>query len=96
MTIEADRDLAGLRRVGRVVALALREMKAPNHFDGRLDFLLTKGLVNTIEPIIASGSDRIVEGLNGWTIKTAAGSPTAHHEHTVVITKGSPTALTAG
>lgn len=27
MTIESDEDLAGLRRVGRVVALALREMK---------------------------------------------------------------------
>jgi hypothetical protein len=27
MTIESDRDLAGLRRAGRVVALALREMK---------------------------------------------------------------------
>ena len=28
MTIESDRDLAGLRAVGRVVALALREMRA--------------------------------------------------------------------
>ena len=27
MTVESDRDLAGLRRAGRVVALALREMK---------------------------------------------------------------------
>ena len=27
MTIESDRDLAGLRAVGRVVALALGEMK---------------------------------------------------------------------
>ena len=27
MTIESDRDLAGLRRAGRIVALALREMK---------------------------------------------------------------------
>ena len=27
MTIESDRDLAGLRRAGRVVALAIEEMK---------------------------------------------------------------------
>ncbi len=27
MTVESDRDLAGLRAVGRVVALAIEEMK---------------------------------------------------------------------
>ena len=67
----------------------------PNQFDRRLDSLLTEGLVVTIEPIIASGSVQTVEGPDGWTIKTADGSPAAHHEHTVVITRGSPIVLTA-
>ena len=67
----------------------------PNHFDGRLDSPLTEGLVITIEPIISSGIDRTVEGPDGWTIRTADGSPAAHHEHTIVVTKGSPIVLTA-
>ena len=67
----------------------------PNYFDRRLDSLLTEGLVITLEPIIASGSDQTVESTDGWTIKTADGNPAAHHEHTIVITKGSPIVLTA-
>ncbi len=67
----------------------------PNRFDRRLVSPLTKGLVVTIEPIIAAGSDRTVEGQDGWTISTADGTPAAHHEHTVVITRGSPIVLTA-
>jgi methionyl aminopeptidase len=66
----------------------------PNYFDGRLDLPLTEGLVITIEPIIAAGSDRTVESQDGWTVKTADGRPAAHHEHTIVITKGSPIVLT--
>jgi methionyl aminopeptidase len=67
----------------------------PNYFDRRLDLPLTEGLVITIEPIIAAGSDRTVESQDGWTVRTADGSPAAHHEHTIVITKGSPIVLTA-
>ncbi|MGH3145375.1 MAG: type I methionyl aminopeptidase [Rubrobacter sp.] len=67
----------------------------PNFFDRRLKCPLTEGLVITIEPIITTGSGRTVEGPDGWTISTADGSPAAHHEHTLVITKGSPIVLTA-
>ena len=67
----------------------------PNRFDRRSNSTLTEGLVVTIEPIIAAGSDSIVEGPDGWTIRTADGSPAAHHEHTIAITKGSPIVLTA-
>ena len=67
----------------------------PNHFDRRLDLPLTQGLVITIEPIIAAGSGRTVESQDGWTVRTADGSPAAHHEHTIVVTKGSPIMLTA-
>ncbi len=67
----------------------------PNYFDRRLNRPLTEGLVITIEPIIATVSDQTVESRDGWTIRTADGSPAAHHEHTLVITKGSPIVLTA-
>jgi len=67
----------------------------PNRFDRRLDSPLKRGMVITIEPIIASGVDGTIQGPDGWTIRTADGSPAAHHEHTIVITKGSPIVLTA-
>ena len=86
--------LAGLS--GHGVGRSIHEPPTiPNRFDRTLGSPLTKGLVVTIEPIIASGSDRTVEGQDGWTIRTADGSPAAHHEHTIVITKGSPIVLTA-
>lgn len=67
----------------------------PNYFDGRIKTSLTEGLVITIEPIISSGSPWTVVGGDGWTTSTDDGSLSAHHEHTVVITKGSPIILTA-
>jgi len=86
--------LAGLS--GHGVGRSIHEPPTiPNRFDRRLGSPQTKGLVVTIEPIIASGSDCTVEGQDGWTIRTADGSPAAHHEHTIVITKGSPIVLTA-
>jgi len=67
----------------------------PNYYDRRLKAPLREGLVVTIEPIVSAGSSRTVEAQDGWTIKTADGSPAAHYEHTIVITRGSPIVLTA-
>lgn len=78
--------------VGRTIH---EEPTVPNYYDGRLRTTLTKGLVITIEPIISAGSAWTVEDEDGWTIRTADGSLAAHHEHSVVITKGSPIILTA-
>ena len=67
----------------------------PNFYDPGQRDLLTEGLVLTIEPIISSGSDRAVEGGDGWTLRTSDGSLSAHHEHTIVITRRDPIILTA-
>ena len=81
---------------GHGVGRAIHEPPTvPNFFDRRVGGTLTEGLVITIEPIVAAGSGRIVEGADGWTVKTADGSPAAHHEHTLVVTRGSPIVLTA-
>jgi methionyl aminopeptidase len=32
---------------------------------------------------------------DGWTVRTADGSLSAHYEHTIVITRGEPILLTA-
>lgn len=39
-----------------------------------------------IEPITAMGSPEIRDDKDGWTISTKDGSPSAHFEHTVLIT----------
>jgi methionyl aminopeptidase len=57
--------------------------------------MLTEGMVITIEPIIAAGREKIRTAKDGWTIRTADGSPSAHVEHTIVITKDKPIILTA-
>jgi methionyl aminopeptidase len=67
----------------------------PNWYDPSQRDILTDGLVMTIEPIIAAGTSRVVTGGDGWTIRTQDGSLSAHHEHTIVITRGEPVVLTA-
>jgi methionyl aminopeptidase len=57
--------------------------------------LLTEGLVLTIEPIIAAGSGDVALARDGWTVLTVDGTPSAHVEHTVVVTTGAPLILTA-
>jgi methionyl aminopeptidase len=56
---------------------------------------LTEGLVLTVEPIIAAGAGDVHLAPDGWTMRTDDGSPSAHAEHTVVITAGAPLVLTA-
>ncbi len=49
----------------------------------------------SIEPIIVTGNGNVSLDRDGWTVRTADGSLSAHYEHTVVITKGAPLLLTA-
>jgi len=56
---------------------------------------LTPGLVITVEPIIAAGSGHVHMGRDGWTIRTDDGSPSAHAEHTIVVTERAPVLVTA-
>lgn len=67
----------------------------PNFNDRSVTQRLTQGLVITVEPIIAAGSGRAIDGGDGWTVKTADGRLSAHYEHTLVITDGAPLLLTA-
>ena len=67
----------------------------PNHFDPWQQDVLTEGLVLTIEPIICAGREGVTQAADGWTIRTRDGSLAAHHEHTLVVTRGRPVLLTA-
>jgi methionyl aminopeptidase len=78
--------------VGRTIH---EEPTVPNFANPFARDLLTEGLVITIEPIIAAGTNRITHDRDGWTVRTADRSLSAHYEHTIVITKRDPILLTA-
>ena len=44
-------------------------------------------MVLAIEPMLNLGSDDIVIEDNNWTITTLDNKPSAHFEHTVLVTK---------
>ncbi|MGI5217762.1 type I methionyl aminopeptidase [Nocardia sp. CA-290969] len=58
-------------------------------------FRLRPGLTIALEPWFAKTTDRIVTDPDGWTIRSADGSRTAHSEHTIAITPDGPRILTA-
>jgi len=94
-----------VRRQGFSVVLGLsghgvgrsihEEPSVPNQFDPFQRDVLSEGLVLTIEPMISAGSAHAVQDADGWTLRTRDGSLSAHHEHTLVITRGAPIVLTA-
>lgn len=55
---------------------------------------LQPGLTLALEPWFAQGTDRIRYDDDGWTIRSADGSRTAHSEHTIAVTDGAPLVLT--
>jgi methionyl aminopeptidase len=68
----------------------------PNYADPHAQQIMSEGLVITVEPIISSGSGRVFTDKDGWTVRTGDRSLSAHFEHTLVITAGTPILLTAG
>jgi methionyl aminopeptidase len=85
------RDLGG-HGIGRTIH---EDPRVPNFADPAANQILTEGLVITVEPIIAAGSGRAYVAPDQWTMITADHRPSAHYEHTLVITKGAPMLLTA-
>jgi len=56
---------------------------------------LWDGLVITIEPFLSTRADFVTEVGNGWTLSGPRGNLAAQYEHTVIITRGQPIAVTA-
>lgn len=55
---------------------------------------LEPGLILAIEPWFCRSTDRIRYDHDGWTIRSADGSRTAHSEHTIAVTAAGPAVLT--
>jgi len=85
------RDLGG-HGIGHTIH---EEPRIPNYPDPEANQTLKEGLVITVEPIIAAGSGRATIATDGRTVRTADRRPSAHYEHTIIITQGEPILLTA-
>ncbi|WP_283137443.1 type I methionyl aminopeptidase [Rhizohabitans arisaemae] len=59
-------------------------------------YRLRPGMTFAIEPWFARTTDRVVHDRDGWTIRSADGSRTAHSEHTVAVTETGALILTEG
>ena len=67
----------------------------PNYGSAKKGAVLKPGMVIAIEPMFNLGTKKIVLERDGYTFRTADGRPSAHFEHTVVITKSDAEILTA-
>ena len=57
-------------------------------------YRLRPGLLLAIEPWVMADTDELITDADGWTLRSATGSRTAHSEHTVAITADGPEILT--
>jgi len=81
--------------VGHGVGRTMHEPpQIPNFGSSQRGERLRPGMTLAIEPMIARGRPQVVIDADGWTARTADGSPAAHFEHTVLITEGEPEILT--
>jgi methionyl aminopeptidase len=55
---------------------------------------LRPGMTLAVEPMVNAGDARVRVAANGWTVVTRDGAPSAHFEHTVLITDNGPELLT--
>lgn len=84
------RDLVG-HGIGRKLH---EDPQIPNYGSPNSGPRLRRGMVLAIEPMVNLGNYRVKTRSDKWTVVTEDGSPSAHFEHTVVITGGGPEILT--
>jgi methionyl aminopeptidase len=85
----AIRNLYG-HGIGRVLHDA---PSVPSVDDGQRT-VLHEGLVLAVEPFLSLSAHHVVDGEDGWTLRTADGSLVAQVEHTMVVTSDGPLVLT--
>jgi methionyl aminopeptidase len=70
------------------------EPQVPNYRPQGKSPILEPGMVLAIEPMVNAGAPSIRILDDGWTVITTDGKPSAHFEHTVLVTDGEPELLT--
>lgn len=81
--------------VGHGIGKSLHEEPAvPNFYCPASNLKLRAGMTIAIEPMVNYGDYAVKTLSDGWTIVTQDGEPSAHYEHTILITDGVPEVLT--
>jgi methionyl aminopeptidase len=82
--------------VGHGVGAHLHEdPNVPNYGKRGSGAKLKEGLVIAIEPMINMGKKDVINDIDGWTVRTRDGKPSAHYEHTVCVRKGAADILSS-
>lgn len=81
--------------VGHGIGKNLHEDPAiPNFYSSGKSQRLFSGMVLAIEPMVNYGTYKVYQKNDGWTISTKDEEPSAHFEHTVLVSKGKAEILT--
>lgn len=81
--------------VGHGVGRSMHEEpQVPNFVDQKSSPRLRPGMTIAIEPMVNAGSPAVRVMRDGWTVVSQDGLPSAHFEHTVLITEAEPEILT--
>ncbi len=81
--------------VGHGIGKNLHEEPAiPNYGTAGTGIILKANMTLAIEPMVNAGTHVVRVDDDGWTVRTADGRPSAHFEHTVVITNNEAEILT--
>ena len=81
--------------VGHGVGRSMHEEpQVPNFVEGKSSPKLRPGMTIAIEPMVNAGKPAVDVLNDGWTVVTKDGLPSAHFEHTVLITESEPEILT--
>lgn len=86
------RDLVG-HGIGRQLH---EDPQVPNYGEPGNGVELHTGMCLAIEPMVNFGGEEIFTKPNGWTICTKDGKPSAHFEHTIVVTSNGGKILSNG
>lgn len=70
------------------------EPQVPNYRPQGKTPELRAGMILAIEPMVNAGTSRVRILDDGWTVVTEDAKPSAHFEHTVLVTDGDPELLT--
>ncbi len=84
------RDLVG-HGIGRKLH---EDPQVPNYGKPNSGPRLRPGMVLAIEPMVNLGGYKVETASDNWTVITADGQPSAHFEHTIVVTNAEPDILT--